>query len=158
MKYVVLDNIRSAHNVGAIFRTCDGAGVAKLCLVGCTPAPIDRFGRPVAEIVKTSLGAVASVPWELYADMETVLAELAEQQLPLIAVEQTPRAVPWYSAAVPERAAFVFGNEVEGVGDAALAVATTVVEIPMRGQKESLNVSVSVGIILFGYDSQHAAR
>jgi tRNA G18 (ribose-2'-O)-methylase SpoU len=149
VKYVILENIRSAHNVGSIFRTADGAGVTKIFLVGYTPRPLDRFGRVQKEIQKTSLGASESIVWEYSETIEPVLALLKTENITVVAVEQSPQAVLLHEFTVPENVAYVFGNEVEGVDGKVLAVADTIVELPMRGQKESLNVSVVAGIILY---------
>lgn len=149
MRYVILDNIRSAHNVGSIFRTCDGAGVDKIFLCGYTATPTDRFGRPVAEIVKTSLGACDFVPWEHWADIHSLIQSLKSDAMTVIAVEQTPQSFSLYDVELPSRCAFVFGNEVTGVQSAVCEAADMVIDIPMHGQKESLNVGVSVGVVLF---------
>lgn len=149
MKYLILENIRSAYNVGAIFRTADGAGVSKIFLIGYTPAPTDRFGRVQAEIQKTSLGASTAVVWEHHATIDPVLEKLKVDEVCIIAVEQTVGAVSLSSFSVPEKVAYIVGNEVEGVSAGALAAADRVVEIPMLGTKESLNVSVATGIVLY---------
>lgn len=148
-RYVVLDNLRSAYNVGSIFRTCDAAGIDKILLIGTTPSPIDRFGRPVREIEKTSLGAVQTVPWEYLSTAEEACAFLMKEQVDIIAVEQDARSIPYKKHTPGEACAYVFGNEVDGVSDIFLQSADEVIEIPMKGAKESLNVAVSVGIILF---------
>ena len=149
MRYVILHNIRSSHNVGAIFRSSDGAGVTKIFLTGYTPAPLDRFGRPVAEIVKTSLGASAMVSWERSEDIAPVLATLQESGVTVVAVEQAPQSVSLFDFVPPENVAYIFGNEITGITEDVLALVDRVVEIPMLGQKESLNVSVTAGIVLF---------
>ena len=149
MKYLILDNIRSQYNVGAIFRTADAAGVAKLFLVGYTPAPIDRFGRPVPELEKTSLGATKSVLWESVVDTLTLVKRLQAEGVTVVAVELTPTSVSLYDFVVPQNVAYIMGNEIEGVSPEVLAAVDVVVEIPMAGIKESLNVSVATGIILY---------
>lgn len=154
---VILDNIRSAHNVGSIFRTADAAGVERIYLCGITPAPTDRFGRRNAEIKKTSLGAAETVTWEQVGDgtnlatekMLALIEELKQAGFTIVAVEQCPDSIPLFELKVPEKVAYIFGAEVEGVQPEVLAVADTKVEIPMKGQKESLNVSVTAGIVLF---------
>lgn len=154
---VVLDNIRSAYNVGAIFRTAEGAGVTSLLLVGYTPAPLDRFGRKNTEIAKTSLGASAMVPYEAIATTQACterLMALKEDGYQIIAVEQTSSSVSLYEIEYAPKTVFIFGNEIDGVQPALLEVASVVAEIPMRGQKESLNVSVSVGVVLFQKEIQ----
>ena len=150
MKRILLHNIRSAHNVGSIFRTADGAGVGRIYLSGYTPRPLDRFGRVQPEIEKTSLGASAIVPWEdLKNDPLPTLQELTRAGVTVVAIEQDPRAVSLYDFTPPEDVVYVFGNEIEGVSSELLDVADVIVEIPMHGTKESLNVSVAAGIILF---------
>lgn len=148
-RVVILDNIRSAQNVGTIFRTADAAGVSQIYLVGITPAPIDRFGRPVSALAKAALGAETWVSWRAVADIQDALREVRAANFSVVAVEQTSAACPLDKYAPPARAAYIFGNEVAGVDEAVCAQADHVVEIPMRGRKESLNVAVAAGIILF---------
>jgi len=147
---VILFNLRSAHNVGSIFRTADGAGVKKIYLVGHTPTPYDRFGRVQSEIKKTSLGATDSVVWEHHQQIDSVLTLLKQQRYCLVAVEQHPLAVAYneytFSA---DKVAFIFGNEIDGVPDAVCQASDAVIEIPLQGKKESLNVAVVAGIVLF---------
>ena len=149
MKVAILENIRSAYNVGATFRTADGAGVDKLYLVGYTPTPIDRFGRTQQEIKKTSLGASEIIPWESSKDSIEVIHKLKTEGFHIVAVELGKGSVRLPDFQVPERVAYVFGNEIDGVSDEAKSLADTMVEIPMLGQKESLNVSVAAGIALY---------
>ena len=152
--YVILHNIRSAHNVGSIFRSADGAGVAKIFITGYTPAPIDRFGREQTEILKTSLGATHTVPYEIVADIQTLLNRLRAEHITIVAVEQTPSAFSYTDFVPKGDVAFIFGNEVTGVEPEILAGTDVHLEISMRGKKESLNVSVCVGIILFQFREQ----
>lgn len=147
--YVILHNIRSAHNVGSVFRTGDGAGVAKIFLTGYTPAPTDRFGRNNPEIEKTSLGAVHTVPYEVVPDIETLIVRLKGEGVAIVAVEQTQHAIEYTSYKVERDTAYIFGNEITGVETEVLAQADTHIMIPMSGSKESLNVSVCAGVILF---------
>jgi tRNA G18 (ribose-2'-O)-methylase SpoU len=149
VKYLILENIRSAYNVGAIFRTADGAGVSKIFLIGYTPTPIDRFGRIQPEIAKTSLGASTEIPWEHAQDVVEVIHDLKQNGAHIAAVEQTNDSVSLGKFLVPDEVAYILGNEVEGVSEPALALADTIVEIPMLGSKESLNVSVAAGIVLY---------
>ncbi len=151
-KILIIDNVRSAHNVGSMFRTSDGAGVTRIVLVGYTPAPIDRFGRAQAEIVKTSLGASAMIPWEQKGSGEEILAlidELKQEGFTIVSLEQTPSSVSLYDFPVPEKVAYIVGNEIDGVSTELLEVSDIVVDIPMAGEKESLNVGVATGIVLF---------
>ena len=149
MKYVILSDVRSRHNVGAIFRTCEGAGVAMLYLAGYTPLPIDRFGREVGEIKKTSLGASVMVPWAAADDIELLILKLKSHGVTVVAVEQTPQSVSLYEFTEPNEVAYVFGNEITGVVPEVVALCDCAIEIPMYGRKESLNVSVTTGIVLF---------
>jgi tRNA G18 (ribose-2'-O)-methylase SpoU len=149
MKYLILENTRSAYNVGAMFRTADGAGVDKIFLVGYTPTPIDRFGRVQSEIQKTSLGASENIPWEHFLEAKQLVAYLQTTQCAIVPVEQTENSVSLQDFSVPENVAYVMGNEVEGVSIEFCSAADTIVDIPMLGEKESLNVSVAAGIVLY---------
>ncbi|MEK7639148.1 MAG: TrmH family RNA methyltransferase [Patescibacteria group bacterium] len=149
MKYIILHDIRSAYNVGAIFRSADGAGVSKVFLSGYTPAPIDRFGRVQAEIQKTSLGASESVPWENVSSLEELIHILQREGVTVVALEQSSRSLSLSDFVAPNDVAYIVGNEVTGVPEEALALVDTIVDIPMLGQKESLNVSVAAGIVLY---------
>ena len=156
-KRVILYNVRSAHNVGSVFRTSDGAGVERLYLVGPTPLPIDRFGREQAEIKKTSLGASGSVGWEHVGTAEReslqetleLIKKLQAEGWQTVAIEQIDSAISLYEYTVPDRVVYIFGHEVDGVPEEIVAACDQVVEIPMQGMKESLNVSVTAGIVLF---------
>ncbi|MBK9147278.1 MAG: RNA methyltransferase [Flavobacteriales bacterium] len=141
---VVLDGLRSRHNVGSIFRTCDAFGVERLVLCGFTPCP------PHHEIEKTALGATRSVPWEHAADAITALSRLKAEGYQTIAVELTERALPLKSLAyvLDGPVALVFGNELHGVSEAAVTAADACVMVPQRGSKHSLNVSVCAGVVL----------
>ena len=149
MKFLILENIRSAYNVGAIFRTADATGVKKIFLVGYTPTPIDRFGRMQKEISKTSLGASEEIEWEHSNDVRVVIEKLKTEKTTIVAIEQTKQSVSLATFKVPESVAYIMGNEVGGVSDEALALSDVVVDLPMLGQKESLNVSVTAGVVLY---------
>jgi tRNA G18 (ribose-2'-O)-methylase SpoU len=146
--YIILHNIRSAHNVGAIFRTADATGVECVYLTGYTPCPTDRFGREQAAIKKTSLGASATVPWQA-GDLQYVVADLKAHGVNVVAVEQTPTSVSLVQFIPPQRSAYLFGNEVTGIESADLDLVDDKLEIPMLGSKESLNVSVAAGVVLY---------
>ncbi len=148
MRYVILDNIRSKYNVGAIFRTADAAGVTAIYLVGCTPTPIDRFGRIDTEIQKTSLGATTTVSWEYVSDIEAAIVSLRAKGVEIVAVEIAPHSVSLYDYQPKEKVAYIFGNEVGGISATTQVLADVVLEIPMHGMKESLNVSVTAGVVL----------
>lgn len=152
-KILILDHIRSAHNVGSIFRTADGAGVSKIYLLGYTPTPTDRFGREQTEIAKTSLGASREVAWESLETEESIdlMAKLRTEGFTIVAVEQADNSVNLADFGVPKKVCYILGNEVDGVNKELIRLADTVVEISMLGTKESLNVSVTAGIVLFKY-------
>ncbi len=146
---VWLHNIRSAHNVGSIFRTADAAGASRIILSGYTPLPRDRFGRVQKEIAKTALGAEKSVAWEHCATSTQAVAKLHKEGFRIIGVEQDSRAIDYRDALVTQPTALLFGAEVRGISQALRAHCDALIEIPMHGSKESLNVSVAAGIILF---------
>ncbi len=148
---VLLNNIRSLHNVGSIFRTADGAGVSKIFLCGITPTPIDDFGTLRTQVTKVSLGAEASVPWEKCARISTAIARLKKEGYVIVALELAPNAIPYTALRLPahSRLAIIVGHEVRGVSRAVLRLADHVVYIPMCGKKESLNVSVAFGIAAY---------
>lgn len=150
-KIIILENIRSAHNVGAMFRTADGAGVERVYLVGYTPTPIDRFGRTQEEIKKTSLGASESVSWEQVGDITVLVSRLQAEGTKVVAVEQTPgaKSLRDFAPGADTTVAFIFGNEVAGVTNMALKLVDDIVFVPMLGQKESLNVATTAGIVLY---------
>jgi 23S rRNA (guanosine2251-2'-O)-methyltransferase len=150
-KLMVLHDIRSIHNVGSIFRTADAAGVTKIYLTGVTPTPVDRFGRIRKDMAKVALGAEHSVPWGYKKDVALLIEQLKGEGMQIVAVEQDAKAVNYREFAPTYPVTFVFGNEVEGVPADILRTCDAVVEIPMRGSKESLNVSVAAGIILFHF-------
>lgn len=146
---VVLYNIRSTHNVGSIFRTGDAAGISHVYLIGYTPTPIDRFGRPQPDIAKTALGAEISIPWSHHDTIDTVTAGLKEKGYQVVAIEQSLDSVDYKEVKVSEMVAFIVGEEVAGLPEEVLKSADIVAEIPMAGTKESLNVSVAFGIAIF---------
>lgn len=146
---VILDNIRSAENVGAIFRTAEGAGVSKIFLCGYTPAPIDRFGRSRRDIAKAALGAEEVMVWEQYPDALAAIKAARSEEYRVVAVEQASGAQMYYTYQPEKDTAYIFGNEVDGIEEAVLRASDAVIEIPMRGKKESLNVSVAAGVVLF---------
>lgn len=144
---VVLDNIRSAHNVGSAFRTSDAFKVDKLFLCGICACP------PGAEIHKSALGAEDSVPWEKVDDTLSLVLRLKQEGYTVLAVEQTEHSVYLDSFhREPDRKyALVFGNEVNGVSQDVVDACDFSLEIPQWGTKHSLNVSVSVGVVLWQF-------
>lgn len=157
---IVLDNIRSAHNVGSILRTADGLGVKKVIMCGITPHPIsdtedDRLPHIAKNahkmISKTALGAEDSVEWEYIHDTHQAIEELKLRHH-IVCLEQSPASVvinDFVSGDVPENIALVLGPEVTGISESVLSAADTIVEIPMHGKKESLNVSIAAAIAMY---------
>lgn len=147
---VVLDNVRSAQNVGAFFRTGDAFAVERIVLCGITAAP------PSRDIHKSALGAEFTVPWSYCTDTVEALALLRAEGYRLYAVEQVEGAVPLdrFRAVVGERYALVFGNEVDGVGQEAVDACHGALEIPQLGTKHSVNVSVAGGVVLWDFFCQ----
>ncbi len=144
---VVLDGVRSLHNVGSFFRTCDAFAVERLVLCGITGSPPDR------EIHKTALGAEMTVPWEHRADAADAIRSLADEGYVAIAVEQVAGATSLdrFDPDTEGKYALVFGNEVDGVSQGALDVCAGAIEIPQAGTKHSLNVAVSGGVVLWRF-------
>lgn len=158
---VILYNIRSLHNVGSIFRTADAAGVEKIYLCGITPAPIDTFNRPRQQLIKVSLGAERYVKWEKVKSATKLIDKLknppAGGDYKIFAVEQSKKSIPYYKLKTgnamtrhsARKVALVLGNEIKGLPASILKRADKILEIPMRGEKESLNVAVAFGIVVF---------
>lgn len=142
---VVLDDIRSMHNVGSVFRTSDAFRVEKVWLCGITGQP------PHREIYKTALGATDSVAWEYQQDIEVLVKNLQSDGWKIISVEQADNSMSLedFLPKPNEKYAFVFGNEVFGVKDELVSVSDTVLEIPQFGTKHSLNISVSFGVVIW---------
>jgi 23S rRNA (guanosine2251-2'-O)-methyltransferase len=146
---LILHTVRSGYNVGAIFRTAEAAGVKKICLVGYTPAPLDRFGRPNQEITKTALGAEKTLFWEQHSRLTPLLKKLSAAGYQLLALEQAKNAINYRGIRIERPTAIILGNEVSGLPQSILRQCDCVAEIPLRGKKESLNVAVACGIALF---------
>ncbi len=144
---VVLDNIRSMHNVGAIFRTSDAFLIEKIMLCGITPKP------PHREIHKSALGATESVDWEYKKDIKTTLIDLKAKGYTTVGIEQTTNSVSLekFEINTNEKYALVLGNEVEGLSDDALSEYDHFIEIPQLGTKHSLNVSVCGGVLIWEF-------
>jgi tRNA G18 (ribose-2'-O)-methylase SpoU len=140
---VVLDKIRSIYNVGAIFRTSDGALIDKLYLCGYTASP------PRKEIEKTALGSTESVPWEHCPQALDVIKDLKKKGYQIVSLEHTNRSLPYTTAQYKFPLCLVVGNEVEGISDEIVELCDMAVEIPMHGIKQSLNVAVAYGIMAY---------
>lgn len=151
--YIIAHNIRSAHNVGAIFRSCDGAGVAKIYLSGYSQKPAEegKENKNKAEkmLEKTALGAELSVPWESAENLLELIENLKKAGVQIAALEKTAESVDIKKFKPIFPMALILGHEVDGVNDEILKQCDAVIEIPMRGKKESLNVSVATGIAIY---------
>ena len=146
---VIAHDIRSIHNVGSIFRTADAAGVEKIFLCGITPAPLDRFKEVRADFAKVALGAEKTVSWEYVKTIFPLLAKLKKEKFQIIAIEQDEGSIDYKKIKIRKKAALILGSETEGIPEKILKRCDSIAEIPMRGKKESLNVSVAAGIALY---------
>ncbi|OWK75127.1 RNA methyltransferase [Flavobacteriaceae bacterium JJC] len=144
---VVLDNVRSMHNVGAVFRTADAFIVEKIVLCGITPQP------PHREIHKAALGATESVDWIYEKSISAALENLKQESYQIVGIEQTSNSeiITDYEINKDQKYALVLGNEVDGLSDEALYLYDTFLEIPQLGTKHSLNVSVCGGIVMWEF-------
>jgi len=147
--FLILHNIRSAYNVGSIFRTADACGISKIFLTGYTPTPLDNFGREVKTISKTALGSEKSIEWEYFSQPSIIIRKLKKKRVEIIAVEQDKKSIDYKKIKIKKSTAFVLGNEVRGLSKQLLTQCDQIAEVPMQGKKESLNVSVTAGVILF---------
>ena len=149
---ILLDNVRSLHNVGSAFRTADAFSVEKIILTGITGRP------PHREIQKTALGATESVAWEYVADPVQAVLELKANGYAVVAVEQTTESIPLQTF-IPDtgsRYCLIFGNEVEGIGEGVMEHADVAIEVPQAGTKHSLNISVCLGVVSWEFFKMHA--
>ena len=161
--HILLPDIRSAYNVGSIFRSADCFGIEKIYLSGTTPTPVDRFGRSNSgaqkEISKTALGAEKDISWEYVSDMDNFFKKIKKENFTILCIEQDKKSITLENflkikkQEKIENMLIVFGNEVEGVEKGMLKKVDYIVEIPMQGKKESLNVSVCAGLIMYALQS-----
>jgi len=142
---VILDNIRSAHNVGSIFRTCDAFLINEIILCGITATP------PNKEIRKTALGSSESVNWRYFKNTEEVILNLKKENYHIISIEQANRSLKLenFKPNNDEKYVIIFGNEIKGIDQKIIDISDDIIEIPQFGTKHSLNVSVSAGIIIW---------
>jgi len=142
---IILNDIRSLYNVGSIYRTADGAGAEKIWLCGITGYP------PQAQICKTALGAEDNVPWEYHQDALEIIRQLKTKGYQIILLEQTETSIP-YEEFVPDfPLCLVVGNEITGISDELVSLCDAAIELEMSGVKNSLNVSVALGIIAYHF-------
>src|SRR3989344_7649666 len=141
--FLILHNIRSLHNVGAIFRTAECLGVKKIYWAGYTPEPYDLFGKLKNDFQKTALGAEKYIKWEKLRYIAVLIKRLKKDGFQIVALEQSKSSVNIKKFKPRGRFALILGNEVRGVPKSVLKKCDKIIEIPMRGKKESLNVSVA---------------
>lgn len=141
--YTALDNIRSLYNVGSIFRTADAVRLKKLYLTGITGPP------PRKEIDKTALGAVESVPWEYEEDILLLIQRLKVQNIQIVVLEHTSASIPYFEMQYKFPTCIILGNEVFGVQEKIVEIADASIDIPMHGTKQSLNVTVAYGVVIY---------
>lgn len=148
---VVLDNLRSVYNVGSIFRTSNAVGVEKIYLCGTTPTPLDKKGEHRKDFAKVALGAEDTVEWEYIENTFDCVKKLKEENYYIVAFEQSEKSVDYKEVSVmgKEKVAFVVGAEVVGISTDVLAQSDVIVEIPMLGTKESLNVTIAFGVAVY---------
>jgi len=151
--YIIAHNIRSAHNVGAIFRSSDGAGVKKIYLTGYSQRPASESekekSKPEKMLEKTALGSEYSVAWEEADDIFELIKKMKKKGMKIVALEKTSRSVDVRKFKPSFPMVLILGHEVDGVVQEILNVCDGEVDIPMRGKKESLNVSVAAGIAVY---------
>lgn len=149
----ILHNVRSIHNVGSIFRTAECAGCKSIYLSGYTGTPLDRFGKVRGDFLKTALGAEKSLKWKYSKNFSDVFKKLKKQGYFFVALEQSEKSIEYtkFKKYFPKekKIALVLGNEPKGIDQKVLKNMDAIVEIPMKGKKESLNVSVAFGIAIF---------
>jgi tRNA G18 (ribose-2'-O)-methylase SpoU len=156
---VILHNIRSAYNVGACFRTADGAGVKKIYLTGYSACPyfaqtrneikISHLTKAQRELAKTALGAEKNILWEKKSHLGALLQQLKKDGFEIVALEQSDESIDYRGYKPKQKTVLLVGNEVRGVDKKILKQCDKIIEIPMRGKKNSLNVSVAFGIASF---------
>lgn len=142
---IVLDNIRSMHNVGSAFRTADAFLCEKIMLCGITATP------PHREIHKSALGATETVDWEYYENSLNAINELKAKGYKIVSIEQADESISLdkFQFTANEKLALIFGNEIKGVSESLIDISDIVIEIPQYGTKHSINISVSIGIVIW---------
>lgn len=146
---MILHSIRSIQNVASIFRTADGVGVDKIYLCGITPGPLDRLGNIRRQFTKISLGAEKSVSYEKYKSTTRVIDILRKKGYQILAIEQSAKSVPYYKFKGRGKVVVIMGSEIGGLPKTILQKSDKILEIPMNGKKESLNVSIAFGIVAY---------
>jgi len=161
---IILDNIRSSHNVGSIFRTADGVGtIEKIYLSGITATPLDRFGQINQKLTKVSLGAEKFVLWEKISRGIDLIKRLKKEDFTIVSLEQHkssldykkfPHAYQQAGKVDFKKMVLILGSETKGIRETILKISDYILEIPMRGKKESLNVAVAFGIVAYSFNEK----
>ncbi len=146
---LIIHDIRSVHNVGALFRTADSVGIDHIIISGYSPTPLDRFGRKRSDLAKSALGAEESVSWEYCENIFEKIQEYKKNNYTIIGLEQHERSIDYKKIDKTETMVFIIGTETTGIDQTVLDLCDIIAEIPMYGKKESLNVSVATGILLY---------
>ena len=146
---LIIYNVRSVTKLGAMLRTADAAGINKIYLTGYTPTPLDRFGRIRKDMAKSALGAENFVAWEYEKNILSLIRKLKSEGYLIISIEQDEKSVNYKKVKLKNKNAFIVGAEITGIPQNVLKKCDIIAEIPMKGKKESLNVSVACGIALF---------
>jgi 23S rRNA (guanosine2251-2'-O)-methyltransferase len=154
---LIAHNLRSAHNVGSLLRTCDGLGAEQVFLTGYTPYPSKTYDKRLPhisqkidrQIIKTALGAEQSVAWQQFSEISPVIKELKSKGFVVAALEQAPGSVKLPDFEPPAKLALIIGREVEGIEPEILAMCDQILEIPMFGRKESFNVVQAAAMALY---------
>lgn len=146
---VLVHDIRSTHNVGSIFRTSDAVGVSKIYLSGFSPTPKDKFGRWRKDVCKVALGAEQSIPWEYLDSPINLIKKMKKGGFEVVGLEQSEKSIDYKKFKSKKPILFIVGSEVEGMSREMLKLCDSIVEIPMLGNKESLNVSVAFGVAIY---------
>lgn len=148
---LVLDNVRSVMNVGSMFRTANAIGIKKIYLCGITPSPLDNYGRERKDFLKVSLGAEKTIEWKYVSSTLDCVKKLHSEGYTTIAIEQHQNAIDYKDVDISgkEKVVFIMGSEVDGVSKEVLKEVPTIAEIPMLGNKESLNVVIAFGVAVY---------
>ncbi len=151
MKVAILDNLRSVYNVGSIFRTANACGIEKIYLCGTTPTPVDKKGERRKDFAKVALGAEDIVAWEYFDSTYECVSKLKNHGYYILAIEQDENSVDYKEVRIEGKnnVAIIVGNEVDGITQDVIDLSDLIVEIPMLGTKESLNVTIAYGIAVY---------
>lgn len=145
----ILDNLRSIHNTASIFRTADAVGIKEIYLCGTTPQPVDKWGREVPGFNKVSLGAEQNLKWQYFSTTAEAVEVAKKKKYQVVAIEQSENSKNIFKYNPGKKIAIMVGPEVVGINKTTLDICDTILEIPMFGKKESLNVSVAFGVAAY---------